>query len=314
MQTKTIKKTIVSKLESWIKTLPTELGIEVKENLLLSGGAIANLLQNQPVNDYDIYIQDRSVLMKLVKFYTQKVSGIQIMDGHNKTDLVEELEKDYHGSELEDINNQYSIALRNLKDDQIKLFMYNGSIRVADLEDEPKEGQEATRPPFSPVFYSPNAISLSDSLQIVIRFWGPPEEIHKTFDFVHPTNYFTFKQGLVFNTEALLCIMTKQLRYQGSMYPVTSIIRVRKFLKRGFNINAGELLKIMFQISQLNLSNPDVLEEQLIGVDIAYFGLLIKALRDMFQKNPDKKLEPAYFNTIIDRIFSEAEAGEEEPE
>jgi hypothetical protein len=38
-----------------------------------------------------------------------------------------------------------------------------------------------------------------------------------------------------------------------------------------------EILKIMFQISELDLTDILILEEQLIGVDIAYFSLLIDA-------------------------------------
>ena len=56
-------------------------------------------------------------------------------------------------------------------------------------------------------------------------------------------------------------------------------------MTRGFNISALEQLKIMFQISQLDLTDPNVLEEQLIGVDVAYFSMLINMLR----KDEDNK-------------------------
>ena len=157
------------------------------------------------------------------------------------------------------------------------------------------------------LYFSPNAISLSDNLQIVLRFWGTAEKIHETFDFVHATNYFTFKDGLIRNISAIESILTKQLKYQGSHYPVTSIIRAKKFIKRGFNITAGELLKIMFQISNFDLSDPDVLEEQLIGVDVAYFELLITALRNKSENDPKFKLSSEYFNKLIDKIFNETE-------
>ena len=183
------------------------------------------------------------------------------------------------------------------KEDQIKLWFDNndGSKKI-DLD---KESDKK----YTPVFFSPNAISLSDDLQIVIRFHGDNEVIHKTFDFIHATNYFTFEQGLVTNTLALESILTKQLKYQGSMYPLTTIIRMKKFLKRGWNINAGEILKVMFQISEINLKNPDTLEEQLIGVDVAYFQTLIKILRGV--ENLENKITSEYLNTIIDRVFNE---------
>ena len=139
----------------------------------------------------------------------------------------------------------------------------------------------------------------------MLRFVGDAEHIHKNFDFIHPTNYFTYKEGFVRNLAAVESILTKQLRYQGSYYPVTSIIRAKKFTKRGFNISAGELLKIMFQISKLDLSDPNVLEEQLIGVDIAYFSILIDALRQKFKTDADFKLSTDYFNALIDKVFNE---------
>lgn len=101
-------------------------------------------------------------------------------------------------------------------------------------------------------------------------------------------------------------LMTKDLRYQGSMYPLTSIIRMKKFIGRGWNIGAGEILKIMFQISELDLQDLQVLEEQLIGVDVAYFGLLIEALR----VTPQDKITTTYINGLIDQIFNEYD-GEE---
>src|SRR4030042_1466551 len=156
---------------------------------------------------------------------------------------------------------------------------------------------------YIPTFFSPNAISLSNNVQIITRFHGNNEEIHKTFDFIHATNYFTFKDGLVTNKEALESIICKQLKYQGSLYPLTSIIRMKKFIKRGWNINAGEILKIMFQISELDLKNPNILEEQLIGVDVAYFAQLIEILRTV---SPEK-ITSSYLNEIIDRVFNTAD-------
>jgi hypothetical protein len=101
---------------------------------------------------------------------------------------------------------------------------------------------------------------------------------------VHAT-YFTFEEGLVTNVAALESILTKSLRYQGS-YPLTSVIRMKKFIQRGWTVNAGEILKMLFQVSELDLKNIEVLEEQLIGVDVAYFSLLITVLRDTEGKLP----------------------------
>ena len=303
MQVKTIKKNIQSKLDEWLKTITDrELAEDVKENLLVSGGSITSMLLNEPVNDYDIYLMDIDVCKRLAKYYIQTFQDVIIFDGREKQKLIDKYNDEHNvddGKLPIDMNNSFAISLRNLKEDQIKLYFNgaSGGMKVNDGITEDKLN-------YTPLYFSPNAISLSHDLQIVLRFWGTAEQIHKTFDFIHATNYFKFKDGLVRNLEAVESILTKQLKYQGSYYPVTSIIRAKKFIKRGFNIGAGELLKIMFQISQLDLTNPDVLEEQLIGVDVAYFDLIITALRNKMDNDKDFKLSAQYFNALIDRVFN----------
>ncbi len=295
MQEKTIRKNIQNKLTEWLSSITDEtLRKKVKDNCLLSGGSITSMLLNAEVNDYDIYIKDMGVLHQLTVYYTKYVKGVEILDGRRKTLYLQQLADDYD-KEAEDVFNARAVAIRTLHDDQIKLYFSasKGGIKV-------NEGVVINNSQYIPLFLSPNAISLSNNIQIVIRFHGDDVAIHKTFDFIHATNYFTFEAGLVLNKEALVSILTHQLKYQGSYYPLTSIIRMKKFIKRGWNINAGEILKIMFQISELDLKNPDVLEEQLIGVDVAYFGLLIGILRGI----PSDKVTSPYLNALIDRVFN----------
>lgn len=288
MQTKTIAKTISSKLEDWMESISDkDLVKKLRDNILVSGGSITSMFLNEEVNDFDIYINDMDVLKSLAEYYIKPFTDIEILDG--RTDI------DSTGG-----NNKKSVAHRTLKPDQIKLYFYDaGWLRVN--EDMKEEDMH-----YTPVFFSPNAISLSDKVQIVLRFHGDNVAIHKTFDFIHATNYFTFKDWLVTNKEALESILSKQLKYQGSLYPVTSIIRIKKFLKRWWKISAGEMLKIMLQVSDLDLTDPDTLEEQLIWVDIAYFSTLIEVLRWV----DDDKRNTAYISSIIDKVFNDTDAGE----
>lgn len=312
MQVKTIAKNIEKKLTEWLNTITDEeLRKEVKKNILVSGGSITSMFLNEKINDFDIYMMDRNVLISLIQYYI-KGHPISILKGWQK----EETYPNWDASEED--KAKYSVAVQNLKPDQVKLYF--NSIGGYKVEQKPTDAkmlassvalngiiESQASPSYQPKFFSPNAISLSDDIQIVVRFHGNVEEIHKTFDFMHATNYFTFAEGLVTNKIALESILTKQLKYQGSLYPLTTIIRIKKFLKRGWNINAGELLKVMYQISELDLKDINVLEEQLIGVDVAYFGALIDILR---------KIHPAKFNTsylseIIDRVFNNFEESEE---
>lgn len=302
MQKQTIKKLISAKVLEWIESVDdTELRHDLRKHILVSGGSIASMFLNEKVNDYDIYLQDRNTLLRITEYYVKKSgSDIEIFDEHKISGTIELMKSKGYNTE----HGQLGISLRNLQKDQIKLFTPDGGYTPM-LKKDVK---------YQVSFFSPNAISLTDDIQIVMRFFGTPEEIHKSFDFIHATNYFTFSSGVVTNLTAMESLIAKQLYYQGSLYPVTSIIRARKFIKRLWNINAGELLKIMFQISQLNLSDIAVLEEQLIGIDVAYFAMLIRILREHTERNVDFKMTPNYFNELIDRVFRENEEATEKPE
>lgn len=156
---------------------------------------------------------------------------------------------------------------------------------------------------YEPVFLSTNAITLSRKIQIVVRFYGKPEEIHENYDFVHTTNYWTYETGAVLNQRALEAILNKELHYVGSKYPICSLVRTRKFIKRGWQINAGQYVKMAFQISHLNLENIYVLEDQLIGVDSIYFLNFIENLKRRVQTDKNFVLTQDYLTTVIDKIF-----------
>ena len=269
MQVKTIRKNIEEKLNEWINSIDNDyLKSNLKDNIIVSGGCIASMLLKEKVNDYDVYIKDINILKELAIYYIKDIKGVEILDGRKKKDLIQE-----YGDSFEESNSKYAIALRTLKDNQIKIFTKGtGGFKVEQKPEEQKNSK------YKPLFFSSNAISLSDDIQIILRFWGGVEEIHKNFDFVHSTNYFTFKDGVVNNVKALESLMAKQLKYQGSLYPLSSIIRMKKFIKRGFNISSGEILKIMYQISKLNLDDPDTLEDQVIGVDVVFLPKLIEFL------------------------------------
>ena len=293
MKTTTIRKNVATKMENWLATIgDVKLRDDVRKGITVSGGCIASMFLREQVNDYDVYLSDIDLVKRVALYYTKPFGEhIRVLDGREKSVY----EKDFEYPEGGD-----AISIRTLKPNQIKLFVAGGG-------GFPVTRTNTDELKYQPAYFSPNAISLTDNLQIVLRFYGNHEEVHRTFDFIHATNYFTFADGLVTNVKALESLLTKTLLYQGSLYPLTSIIRAKKFIKRGFNITAGEYLKIMFQISQLDLTDPDVLEEQLIGVDVAYFDLLVKILRERLTSRPDFGLSSAYLNEIIDRIFSDGD-------
>lgn len=301
MQFKTIKKTVANKMEDWLASITDEsLRKDVKANLLVSGGSICSLILGETVNDYDVYLQDRTVLMRLVEYYVKGIKDVEVWDGNKKEEIIAAYRKNFSEADFNDHYSMVSCSMRNLQPGQVKIFVPDGGMKVQNAIESVKEGEAPKK--YLVTYLSPNAISLTDDVQIVIRFHGTPVEIHKSFDFIHATNYFTFKDGIVTSIRALQSILSRQLYYQGSLYPLTSVIRAKKFIKRNWNITAGEYLKMIFQCSLLDFTDLDVLEEQLIGIDVAYFSTLVEALRTAQKNNADFKLSAEYLNEIIDRI------------
>ena len=352
MTTKVIRGILRRKLNDWLQSIDdVELRNYVKDKIIVSGGCIASLLMNEKVNDFDIYLTEKTAAAKLARYYLSKFRNNpspRFKNGNkfirmwveDKTDRVKIVIKSagaaaeidpggYEYFEMSpaeraaDYVEQVTAPLRADADEEASL-----NTTVNDMDpgmpdvdnpafvdliasvNEALEAPKQTGPgakeknKYRPVFMSTNAITLSDQIQIVVRFYGTAEEIHKHFDFVHCTNYYTSADDkLVVTDKALLSLMNRKLSYVGTLYPVCTIIRLRKFLRRGWTFDAGLALKIAHQMSELDLTDPVVLEDQLTGVDAAYFEELINILKA--DKAAGKTIDDTYLMNLIDRMFGD---------
>jgi len=307
MNSKNIKAVLSKRVKDWFKSIKDdEVRKLAEKNTIVTGGSIVSMLLGEEVKDFDIYFRNKETTKAIAEYYVKEF---------NKTheNIVVVLD----GSDTKDIENDLT-AMRNLSKDRIKVYIRSAGVAADDPEAlkssfddvfdvlKANETQDALeeKEKYRPVFLSSNAITLSNKIQLVVRFYGEPEEIHKNYDFVHCTNYWTsWNNELILHPLALESILSKELKYSGSLYPVCSVIRTRKFLARGWTINAGQYLKMLFQVSQLDLTNIDVLEDQLIGVDSTYFNILIDALRSKQENDSAFILGAGYISTIIDKIF-----------
>ena len=156
---------------------------------------------------------------------------------------------------------------------ETRILLYTPSSGISESPDNLSKKQKANK--YRPVFISENAITLSNKIQIITRFYGEPDKIHNNYDFVHANCYYDFKnKNLVTPAEALTSLLSRTLVYKGSLYPIASVFRTKKFINRGWRITAGQQIKMMWQISELDLTNYDIIKEQLTGVDQAYLYTL----------------------------------------
>jgi len=296
MNSKGIKKSIRKKLDDWILSIDDEeIKKTIKQNVIVTGGAIVSLLNNEKLNDYDVYFKSYKSLLKVAKYYANEWNEL-----HPDKNRVEIKEEELHQEKrvtcfirsegiVEEIEN-------DIREDESEP-VYDGIPDV--IEDD-----ETENPKYRPRYFTTNAISLSDKIQLVIRFYGNVEDIHKNYDFVHCTCSYDYSEDKVnLPNKALECIINKELYYIGSKYPLCSIIRARKFITRGWHINAGQYLKMCLQLNDLDLHDFDTFRDQLTGVDSAYFNHAINGIEEKMKNDPDFKLENNYLFEIINRIF-----------
>lgn len=298
MKAKTIRKVLAAKMEEWVANVddPAVASV-ISENAIITGGSIASMLLKETVNDYDVYFKTKEAAESVAKYYVNKYNStvnpsikpiVICSEGRVSIKIQSSGTAD---ERVDDTSYKY---FEMLPEDDIRSSEY---IDPTELED--KNIIDDSKGKYRPVFMSSNAITLSNKVQIIIRFYGSPEEIHKNYDFIHCTCWWSSWDGNLFlNPDAMEALLARELRYQGSKYPLCSIIRTRKFIKRGFSINAGQYLKMCMQLSELDLTDIDVLEDQLTGVDAAYFRQVIEYLRDS-----GKQFDAAYVCEIAERIF-----------
>ena len=277
MKARTIKEVLRKKIDEWLATVQDDrTRALLRDNVIVTGGAIASMLLKEPVNDFDVYFRTQGAAAAAANLYVpegQENAKVEVTE-----DRVRIVTKSgWRGATLGSLSSI----------DETYETEEDRALAIGDAK-------------YTPAFVSTNAITLTGKVQLVLRFFGEPDEIHENYDFIHCTNYWTSHDNeLVLRQPALEALLARELRYVGSKYPLASIIRLRKFIKRGWSINAGQILKMVMQLNELDLTDPRVLEDQLTGVDMAYFA---EVMNKLSEKDPTK-VNTAYLVEIIDRIF-----------
>jgi hypothetical protein len=321
MKTSTIKKLLRNRIDTWLVSITdTDVVDLIKRDVIVSGGAIASALSGDKINDYDLYFKTRQTALAVANYYVNAFNAINgqrvAPNGKSCSPAVREerrvnckgIEEDrviiYMKSagvagEAQAEYQYFESQSEAATEDFINSLKGTDAMSAAtSVADEVKDKKLAE---YRPVFMSENAITLSNKIQLVIRFYGEPSEIHENYDYAHAMCYYTYENDLlVCPAEALECILSKTLVYKGSLYPVASVFRLRKFLERGWRITAGQMLKILFQISELDLKDTKVLREQLLGVDQAYMHQLLRTLEN---KETGTRVDATYLAKLIDEIF-----------
>lgn len=310
MKIKNIKTVLTKKIKSWVRSIdPKEVAViaAIEKDTIVSGGAITSMLMNEKVNDYDIYFKTVESARVVAEYYlneykkikseSPRIRGafIKVEDGRvlvhipsvGITATKEDIEDSDNDNDNDNDDNANQYDPENVE--EIKTVLNKDNEPVVET------------PLYKPKFISSNAITLTDDIQVVIRFTGDITEIHRNYDFTHCKCAFDYSNKNMFiHDDALECMLNKELRYTTSRYPLCSIMRIRKFIDRGWHINAGQILKMAWDLNKLDLKNINVLRDQLIGVDSAYFRQLIYLIEN---KNKHKENKQDEIHTQIDETY-----------
>jgi hypothetical protein len=314
MKRSSIAYAISAHLDKWVKTITDEELVKaIKQDAIVTGGCIASMLLGEDVNDFDIYFRTKETAKKVAEYYvnqyaTDNIIAVKGADPY-KPQVIEKTVTNILGEEEPRLviymksagvtaEDQSPYSYFELQGNELTEDNFMDSLKVVEETSQSKKKKKT----FRPIFITNNAITLSDKTQLIIRFFGEPSELHRNYDFVHAMCYYDWRnKTLEIPAKAMESLLSKTLVYGGSLYPIASIFRVRKFLKRGWRISAGQMMKILFQISSINLHNIDTLREQLIGVDVAYMAELVTKL----EASDPAAINDAYLSKLIDVIFDE---------
>lgn len=341
MKTHTIKIALNAKVKDYLQSITdAEVRQIAADNILVCGGAIASMLSNEKVNDYDIYFKSFDAVKAIAEYYTNVFNTqrgelatsaaascnpyVVVQDRQNirgetekrvliyvKTaGVASESQSEYHYFEQQSERSTdefVSSAFVSESGEAFDEVSANDAVEAiykapdVNTAREMNEILKKNKGAYRPVFFTDNAITLSDKVQLVLRFHGSAEEIHRNYDFAHAMCCYDYsRNSLTLHPDALESILGRNLVYRGSLYPIASLFRIRKFMKRGWSITAGQMLKIVWQVNGLNLKDSEVLKEQLLGVDQVYMSQLIHALQN---KEAHVKVDSAYIAKIVDEIF-----------
>lgn len=251
MKFNTVKRILNEKIEDWLSSIEDEeLRKLLRKNVIVSGGFFTSMMANEPYNDVDVYFKTAEAVEACLLHYTKLGSfALQVC----------------------------RVPFKNIEGEtEIRYFVQNGdSNSIVDMAESQVRASvwkfKKEKAKYSLRVITCNAVNLSGKVQLITRFYGQPEEIHRNYDFDHAKCWYDHELGkLVMPASAMSAMLQKRLVYTGSLYPLCSLMRTRKFLRRGWTIDIFNMLRILTDIKKLDFNDMRLMRDQLLGVDVAY--------------------------------------------
>ena len=215
-------------------------------NAIIAGGAITSIFSESPISDYDVYFYTEKELEAFNEYLNK------LVDGKEDLDILDRdvMDSDFRCTKQCTSSNAWTY----------KVFWGNKTATIQVI-------MKCTCSTYCDENSSQNPYD--------------PSLLLSTFDFtvcmgaldVKSKQFILYKDFLVHLCSRRLIYNTKVMTY-----PICSLHRMLKYLKKGFSISGVEVIKICIAITQLKLKTWQDFKEQLMGIDTQVFEPLTDAL------------------------------------
>jgi len=171
---------------------------------------------------------------------------------------------------------------------------------------------------FTPAFKTNNALSYnllphgetnSIRVQLIRKYFGTPNEIISKFDYTvcmaayEPNHGVNWEWGTMTVDDRFLYHLSEKLLVfnHKTEYPIASLWRAKKYLKREFKLPAIECIKLALAINNLKIGSYEGLKDQLEGIDTFF----LKDLTDAMLEKADEVYDFEQALEWMDRILSQ---------
>lgn len=119
---------------------------------------------------------------------------------------------------------------------------------VSIKHDDEKAVNEYQQKNFYLTLITENSINFSSKIQIITKWYGKYQDVVELFDFEHLKAVYSIKDERMYIPMGIYpLLLNKELVYTGSMFPLSSLLRLRKFLKRGWTISTKDMIRIVLE-------------------------------------------------------------------
>jgi len=164
-----------------------------------------------------------------------------------------------------------------------------------------------------PAFETDSAISYNYkgmNYQLIKKMFGTPEFILNNFDFTVCMGLYSPEENNFLLHDNFLEDLSCRILYYNieSKFPIASIYRMKKYINKGYQVPAIEILKLALRANNISIKTLKELKEQLDGIDT----LLFKDITDKLMENAEKEYDFRNFIGLANDVLTKTFNNEEE--